>query len=164
LGDCWHTYLILFDFTRSRSTTSDFSLTCYSLFFQSKKHYNLLLGPFIHIRLGFEAKMLEWTCKCIPTVLSMWPYTLKIGLKRIQNMRVWLRKMAFAQHICRGFWGWWKPPKKPVCSPITEECNKYDLTTLPYFLLANHIDSSRWFAISCPPTYLESFWARVAKK
>jgi hypothetical protein len=28
---------------------------------------------------------------------------IKIGLKRIQNMLVWLRKMALAQHICRGF-------------------------------------------------------------
>jgi hypothetical protein len=29
-----------------------------------------------------------------------------------------------------------------------EECNKYDLTAAPCFLLADHNDSSRWFAIS----------------
>lgn len=34
LEDCWHTYLILFDFTRSRSTTtSDCSLTLVTHFF-----------------------------------------------------------------------------------------------------------------------------------
>jgi hypothetical protein len=29
------------------------------------------------------------------------------------------------------------------CEPAREECNKYDLTTVPYFLLANHKDWSR---------------------
>jgi hypothetical protein len=32
-----------------------------------------------------------------------------------------------------------------------KECNKYDLTSVQWFLLAHHNDLSRWFAISSPP-------------
>ncbi len=35
-----------------------------------------------------------------------------------------------------------------MCTTPREECNKYDLTTIPYFWLANHNDCSRWVAIS----------------
>jgi len=34
-----------------------------------------------------------------------------------------------------------------------EKCNKYDMNVVPCFLLANHNDWSKWFAIS---TYLQS--------
>ncbi len=30
-----------------------------------------------------------------------------------------------------------------------EKCNKYDLTTIPCFWLANHLDCSRWFSMNC---------------
>ncbi len=32
-----------------------------------------------------------------------------------------------------------------------EECNKYDIITTQYFLLAHHNDWSKWFAINSPP-------------
>jgi hypothetical protein len=34
------------------------------------------------------------------------------------------------------------------CAPARGECNKYDLTDVPWFRLVNHTDWSRWFAIS----------------
>jgi hypothetical protein len=39
-------------------------------------------------------------------------------------------------------------PAKDICAYAREECNKYDLTAHLCFLLANHNDWSRWFAIS----------------
>jgi hypothetical protein len=36
------------------------------------------------------------------------------------------------------------------CAPAREEYNKYDLTAAPCFLLVNHNDWLRWFAISVP--------------
>jgi len=39
-------------------------------------------------------------------------------------------------------------PNKESPTLAKEECNKYDLTTTPCFLLANHNDWSRWFVIS----------------
>ncbi len=41
------------------------------------------------------------------------------------------------------------------CAPAGEECNKYDLIAAPCFWLVNHNDSSRWFAVSSLPTYLQ---------
>ncbi len=42
------------------------------------------------------------------------------------------------------------------CAPAREECNKYDLTTVPYFGLVNHNDWSKRFVISNSPTYLQN--------
>jgi hypothetical protein len=43
-------------------------------------------------------------------------------------------------------------------TPTIEECNKCDLTSSPCFLLANHNDGSRFFAMSnLPPLRSPSF-------
>jgi hypothetical protein len=71
----------------------------------------------------------------------MWPCTLKSGWRKVHTCRFRLRKVVFLP--C---WCWWKAQQS--CAHAREECNKYDLTRDPCFLLAHHNDSSRWFAIS----------------
>jgi len=50
---------------------------------------------------------------------------------------------------------------------VGEECNKYDKTSIPHFLLVNHNDWCRCFAITylkpiCRPSV--SLWAGLEKK
>ncbi len=47
------------------------------------------------------------------------------------------------------------------CAPAREECNKYDLTAAPLFLIGDHNDWSRWFATGiCSPqlSFLGGHW------
>jgi len=47
----------------------------------------------------------------------------------------------FCEFVKAGKW------QQQSYTPAREECNKYDLTTSPYFSLVDHNDWSRWFAI-----------------
>jgi hypothetical protein len=63
-----------------------------------------------------------------------------------------------------------KNRSKAVHPLAREECNKYDLTTVPYFLIgqSERLIQSRWFAISsshltCLQSLFQSFIGGVAK-
>ncbi len=72
-------------------------------------------------------------------------------MKKSQNVPVWFRDMALAQHYCTVWGGWYKAQQE-----CRKECIKYDLTAPYSFSLAHRNDWFRWFAISSPPPILLS--------
>jgi hypothetical protein len=68
--------------------------------------------------------------------------------KSQNNALVWLSKIGFGPEFLHSLL--MRLVKKTTAKPLTparEECNKYHLTTDPYFRLINHKHWSRWFAI-----------------
>jgi hypothetical protein len=69
-------------------------------------------------------------------------------MKKSQYMPVWLRNIVFPLAYLLSFLRLVKIAAQLCTCWRREECNKYNLTAAPYFLLVSHNDWSRWFAIS----------------
>jgi len=82
-----------------------------------------------------------------PPVHAMWPCTLKSNEEKLKCVGL-SQEIGFAPaYVCAQFVEAGTKAQQS-CASAREECNKYDLTAGHCFWLLNHIDWSRWFAIS----------------
>jgi hypothetical protein len=80
-----------------------------------------------------------------PPVLSMWPCTLTFDERNSTYAAGLVQENSFSPAYLVSVLRLVKSSAKQSCAPAREECNKYDHLC---FLLANHNDWSRWFAIN----------------